>query len=314
MPEETGEANNDTSINLEPEEELDTRESIIAKAALHVNQAGDQRRLCNSKIKEAEDDLAANLSFGDSPQVIICDFGQNISCPQLAKSQAGDTFYWSALNVFIFGIVDTAIRGGALDAYVYHEGHGKKGGNNVASLLMMFLGKKGWLRKKDPGKELTIIMDNCGGQNKNNHVLRLALILTEIGYFKKVTFIFYIVGHTKNACDRWFNTLKKHYRTQNIWTFRTLCRALASSNDTISINTVETGDFKDYHGFEERFYHLIESGKIQPGHIFTVDSLKPGIMVIKEDDLGTFPPHTQTMTKNGAGSTEHGDRAKTLAK
>ena len=59
---------------------------------------------------------------------------------------------------------------------------------------------------------------------------------------------------------------------------------------------------------------MIESGKIQPGHIFTVDSLDPTVMVIKEDDLGTFPPHTQNMMKDGAGSTEHGDRATTLAR
>jgi len=61
------------------------------------------------------------------------------------------------------------------------------------------------------GKQLSIIMDNCGGQNKNNYVLRLALWLVERKFFVKVELIFYIRGHTKNACDRLFNQLKLRY-------------------------------------------------------------------------------------------------------
>jgi hypothetical protein len=40
-------------------------------------------------------------------------------------------------------------------------------------------------------------MDTCAGQNKNNYVLRLAPYLIKKGYFKAVTFIFLVVGHTK---------------------------------------------------------------------------------------------------------------------
>jgi len=161
-------------------------------------------------------------------------------------------------------------------------------------------------------------MDNCAGQNKNNHVLRLALVLVELGYFKKVSFIFYIVGHTKNACDRWFNTLKKNYRTMNIWTFGNLLKELKTS-DRIAIHTIETGDFKHYLQFEDMFYNMIEGGKIFPGHIFTVDGSDETnkdcktTMVIKEDDLRTSPPHTQNMKKDGIGSTQNGTRAETLA-
>jgi len=151
VPNETREGSTDTAA-LEPQEELDTRDRIIAEAALHVKQACDQRRLCNSKIKEAEDDLAANKSFEDSHQIIICDFGQNIGCPQAGESQCGDTYYMVALNVFIFGIVNTAIPGGVLDAWVYHEGQGKKGGNNVTTLLMMDLKKRDGCERTRPEK------------------------------------------------------------------------------------------------------------------------------------------------------------------
>ena len=47
---------------------------------------------------------------------------------------------------------------------------------------------------------------NSPGQNKNNTVLKLAMWLKEMHYFKRVRFVFLIVGHTKNACDRLFNS------------------------------------------------------------------------------------------------------------
>jgi len=50
--------------------------------------------------------------------------------------------------------------------------------------------------------ELNIIFDNCGGQNKNSTVLSLAAWLMALNYFKRVNFIFLVVGHTKNAADR----------------------------------------------------------------------------------------------------------------
>jgi hypothetical protein len=54
-------------------------------------------------------------------------------------------------------------------------------------------------------------MDNCGGQNKNNVVLRLAPYLVEMGYFLKFEFAFYIRGHTNNTCDRTYNKMKSNY-------------------------------------------------------------------------------------------------------
>ena len=66
-------------------------------------------------------------------------------------------------------------------------------------------------------KKLSIIMDNCVGQNKNNYVLRLASYLVRKGYFSHVQFVFLVVGHTKNAADRFFNALKAYYRFRNVF-------------------------------------------------------------------------------------------------
>ena len=61
---------------------------------------------------------------------------------------------------------------------------------NVASMLIAGLKQLQWMKEGKCGKELMIIMVNCGGQNKNRYILGLAL--GECGYFKKVMFMFYI--------------------------------------------------------------------------------------------------------------------------
>ena len=113
--------------------------------------------------------------------------------------------------MFCFGNVDASCSPEELYAYGYSEDVGAKGGNNVALLPMKALDDFHWLEPDRCGKRLSIIMDNCAGQNKNGHVLRLALLLVELQLFKMVDFIFYIRGHMKNLCDRMFNLLKKRY-------------------------------------------------------------------------------------------------------
>jgi hypothetical protein len=112
---------------------------------------------------------------------------------------------------------------------MYHEGIGKKGGMNVALLIVKTLQDMNILREDNPGRELNIIFDNCSGQNKNNTVLKLALWLKEMGYFKQVNFIFLIVGHRRNACNHLFNLLKHEYWKKNTFTIDMLIETLSVS-------------------------------------------------------------------------------------
>jgi hypothetical protein len=138
---------------------------------------------------------------------------------------------------------------------------GKKGGNNVSSLLIKEFTKNNILNKDTPAKEAAIIMDNCGGQNKNNMVLRLSVLLVELGYFEKVNFVFYIVGHTKNAADRWFNQLKKKYRRSNLYSYNDLLESM-ETHKNISVRKVEDGDFKEMEIFLNKFYKRLKPGTI----------------------------------------------------
>jgi hypothetical protein len=140
---------------------------------------------------------------------MVCDYAQILGLPHFGEEQPADIYYFSELTVNIFGVADITQKPTKMLVHGYTEGEGGKGGNNVASLVMKALHNLGWIKVNRMGKRLSIIMDNCGGQNKNKFVLRLALYLIELRRFQVVELIFYIRGHTKNACDRLFNQLKK---------------------------------------------------------------------------------------------------------
>ncbi len=174
-----------------------------------------------------------------------------MQCPCYNSKQPGCTYYYTSLNVFNFGVVDhshdygNGTIGNHMYCHVYHEGIGKKGGTNVASLIVKTLQDMNILKQSDPGGELNIIFDNCSGQNKNNTVLKLALWLKEMGYFKQVNFVFLIVGHTKNVCDRLFNLLKHEYQKRNTFTMDKLIDAVSVSR-AISIIRTKHNDFLNY--------------------------------------------------------------------
>jgi hypothetical protein len=137
------------------------------------------------------------------------------------------------LTVNCFGAVDCSNEKDHLYAYVYHEGEGKCGGNNVASLVLETLREKGFLDANNPpSKKLTFVFKNCSGQNKNGMVLKLVVYLVEMAYFEEVEFMFLIVGHTNNDADRLFNLLKILYRSLNIFMMQQL------------IATVNTNEFQ----------------------------------------------------------------------
>ena len=248
-------ASNDVEVN-EMEKEL-----LIA--ARHCQMARAQRL----RFQEL---IAAARSNPTVVKTLVVDYGQNMQLPWFGAKQPGNTYYFTPLNVYNLGIVDVSVDGDdVLYCHVYQESTGRKGGDNVASLIMKSLQSFGWL-EDNTVSTLNIVFDNCPGQNKNNHVSRLVPFLVELGYFKRVEFMFLIVGHTKNNCDRWFNTLKSKYRKSNVYTMPQLIDVQGTVSKQVKVSTVADGDFKGYNSFLNKFYRSIPS--ISKSHIFVCDS------------------------------------------
>lgn len=84
---------------------------------------------------------------------------QNLPVPHL-KTNA--IFYARQLWHCVIGVHDLATSSKA-SMYTYHETIGKKGQNDVTSLLLDYLKNI----KDDLKEEIILISDGCPGQNKN---------------------------------------------------------------------------------------------------------------------------------------------------
>jgi hypothetical protein len=169
-----------------------------------LEQAKLMHELAQKRAQGAKEDHAKNVRHANKRYCLICDYAQNLGIPYFGSEQPGNTYYHSPLTLHLFGIVDISRSPNRLDCYCYHEFTGKKGSNNVASLLMNYLFEHGMLQTAGPAERLTIVKGNFSGQNKNNVVLRLAHYLIKMNYFCTVDFVFCVRGHAKNACDRFF--------------------------------------------------------------------------------------------------------------
>jgi hypothetical protein len=261
-----------------PEEEEDEEEEAIAMvrnedlvkaAALHVAMAQQQRSLYQQK--RAESMATKHLPANERVICYVADYAQNMYLPNFASEQPGATYYYSPLSCYCFGVVDASID--HLSAWLYTEDTAKKGGNNVASLLMHHLVHHKVVEESvatGPFKEINLVMDNCGGQNKNRQVLRLLHFIVKRRIAVVARAIFLVRGHTKNACDRLFNTMKKQYRKVNCFTPEDLINSI-EGNTSVSPIMVDASVFKDWDTLENTLIKKLPAGNTNKNHVFTVD-------------------------------------------
>ena len=168
----------------------------------------------------------------------------------------------------VFGIWDYATE--IMTDYVYHEGEGCRGSNNVTSLIWKYLCDEGIIQlssEKGPGKKLSPICDNCGGQNKKRTVIRFASWLVDKKIYSEVEIVFLIKGHIKNICDRMFSVLKHTFRHQNVMTFQNMISVL---NESPNVNCFEANHlyFYDWDTYFDGYYKRPRSGTIFQNHCF----------------------------------------------
>ena len=105
-------------------------------AALRT-QARSQRVYANEKVRLAKKDYEENSHFNRSSCVITFDYTQNLQFPHFGEEKPGNTYYFSPLNLLMFGIVNHSPENDQMYRCLHHEG--KKGSNNAGSLIKLFL-------------------------------------------------------------------------------------------------------------------------------------------------------------------------------
>lgn len=225
---------------------IESVEQTLREAKEHVRQYQLQRNCTKDYIKIAQLDVTNQVPPMDRELVLTMDMGQNIGLPNFSGNQPGDVYYFSPLRVYLFGVVDNATHDdiSRINSYIWCEGDADRGGNNICSCLLKDFRSRGYFNQKQKGT-LTIIADNCSGQNKNRHVIRFLMWMVEMEVFPKITLFFLIKGHTKNACDRMFNLLKMGYHCKDIFTVDQLLEIL-NENKFVKATRIDADEMKEF--------------------------------------------------------------------
>ena len=89
------------------------------------------------------------------------------------QAEIGPLYYMSKLNVWNFTIYDLTAHNGY--CYLWNKTVGKRGSTEIASYLMNYYYKV--LQDNPNITEIRTFSDNCGGQNKNQNVFSMNLLL-----------------------------------------------------------------------------------------------------------------------------------------
>jgi hypothetical protein len=105
-----------------------------------------------------------------------------------------------------------------------------------------------------------------------------------------------MVGHTKNAADRLFNSLKQDYQNQNLFTFDKLVWTLDKLL-SLTIHPTLAKDFLDYSKLLDGLYWP-STGNIKTNHIFFCTDVGMQIM-IRQSNLEEHQEYVLNLWKRG---------------
>eukprot|EP00834_Sanchytrium_tribonematis_P006429 NODE_471_length_7033_cov_0.382031.p1 type:complete len:574 gc:universal NODE_471_length_7033_cov_0.382031:4047-2326(-) len=200
------------------------------------------------------------------------DYSQNLCLPSFTD-QPSEIYFMSLLNIHLFGIFNET-RQKQLN-YIYREDQGKKGSNNVTSILIDYI----YRLAEQQRKHLVLFADNCVGQNKNNTVMKLLNWLCLTGKCESIEMKFMIKGHTKFSPDSGFGNIKKKYLQSNVYTLAQANDMIQQSSTVNSSKIFPSHRFKDYRSKLDDFF--IDISNIGQYHSFVFKHSDPGKAELK---------------------------------
>ncbi|GFO42190.1 voltage-dependent calcium channel unc-36 [Plakobranchus ocellatus] len=124
---------------------------------------------------------------------VCSNFWKNLPRPNISTS---NMYYRRQLSAYTFNI--HSLGDGEVHLYCCDESVGKKGANEVASMLLHY-----FETLPPEVTHLRLFCDSCGGQNKNYTILRFAHFMVNVRTkFEHIKMVFPIRGHSYMDCDR----------------------------------------------------------------------------------------------------------------
>ena len=162
-----------------------------------------------------------------------------------------------------------------------------KGANSIISMLHHFFEVHGL------GEACVCLhADNCGGQNKNKHMINYLNWRVKSGLHDEITYLFLPVGHTKFSPDWCFGLMKQCFRRSKIADLDDIANSVSQSSfvnvpqlvgtldGTVFVPTYNWSDF-----FEEHTVKTALKG-ISKLHYFRFTKDKPGMVMVRETTAG----------------------------
>ena len=156
--------------------------------------------------------------------------------------------------------------------------------NNIASCLLRWINEKGCYSQSYGNNhkvlKISIFVDNCGDQNKNNVMIRFLNMIKKGGFFGTVSLHLYIKINRNNDCYHAFNSLKVMYRKQNIFTFEKCCEILNARNNVEVIQMFHE-IFFDLESLLNDFYDRPYLKTVNSNHVFQVKNSHHTLVIVK---------------------------------
>lgn len=180
-------------------------------------------------------------------EAICFDYGRNLPIPNVSTN---DVYYRRQLSLHAFNI--TVLSSGKSYFYLYTETVGKRGSDDVCSLLHDFV----YNHLPLDVKEIYLFCDSCGGQNKNFTVFRFMHYLVHFEKrFTNITLTYPVRGHSYLDCDRQMALLnpKAWLETPTAWKEHFQAARQNPSPFIVNLITQETEENNDLNNGQNIF-------------------------------------------------------------
>jgi len=168
---------------------------------------------------------------------------------QTPKDETSVLYYKRKLATYNLTIYDGARKIGR--CYVWHEGEGRRGANEVASCLAEFIEEHVQLYST---KEFRLWADNCAGQNKNKFVFTQLMRLSEkLGV--KIVLRYLETGHTQNEADSVHHMVEEASKNHSVFTSEEWIKKIQEAKQSGEPYLVRRmkGKFQDLHEFCDKY-------------------------------------------------------------
>lgn len=189
-------------------------------------------------------------------EAIAVDFGRNLCIPDISTSEV---YFRRQLSFYVFNV--HVLGSGVAVFYTYDQTQGKKGANDVISMIDHFISTY-----LDPAvEELNIFCDSCAGQNKNYSVLRYFHHMTvENKRFKEVTITFPVRGHSYMEPDKNMGLIPRRTEAELPSDMRDVIRSARVKPSPFGVVDFGRENFKDWGKFLSDRYVKKFTAKTRP--------------------------------------------------